>query len=335
MFEILSSEIILKATYESIYMVSISLVFAIGLGVPLGILLAETRKQGVLANSLMYTVLQTLINILRSVPFIILLVAILPFTRLVVGTSIGTTAAIVPLTLYIDPFMGRLIEQAILEIPPTIIECAKTLGANRLEIILYFILPEARPAIILAITNSMIGLINAYHNFDSSQGTKFSTYAYYYVQGEVKKYVRESGLVKVSSDLIKLNQSIEKVREHMSQKLGREPSITELSLFLEVDEEKIEEARVAALDVKSLDYSFEDDSTELYNSVASYDRDTDPRVLDLKTEISKLPEEEKHLIVARYFDDMTQSEASRELGISQVQVSRKEGKILEKLRCNL
>ena len=182
---------------------------------------------------------------------------------------------------------------------------------------------------------AMIGLINAYHNGDRSQGTKFSTYAYYYVQGEVKKYVRESGLVKVSSDLIKLNQSIEKVSEHMSQKLGREPSITELSLFLEVDEEKIEEARVAALDVKSLDYSFEDDSTELYNSVASYDRDTDPRVLDLKTEISKLPEEEKHLIVARYFDDMTQSEASRELGISQVQVSRKEGKILEKLRCNL
>ena len=182
---------------------------------------------------------------------------------------------------------------------------------------------------------AMIGLINAYHNFDSSQGTKFSTYAYYYVQGEVKKYVRESGLVKVSSDLIKLNQSIEKVREHMSQKLGREPSITELSLFLEADEEKIEEARVAALDVKSLDYIFEDDSTELYNSVASYDRDTDPRVLDLKTEISKLPEEEKHLIVARYFNDMTQSEASRELGISQVQVSRKEGKILEKLRCNL
>ncbi|EMF0148908.1 aminotransferase class V-fold PLP-dependent enzyme [Enterococcus hirae] len=147
--------------HVSIYMVSISLVFAIGLGVPLGILLAETRKQGVLANSLMYTVLQTLINILRSVPFIILLVAILPFTRLVVGTSIGTTAAIVPLTLYIVPFMGRLIEQAILEIPLTIIECAKILGANRLEIILYFILPEARPAIILAITNSMIGLINA------------------------------------------------------------------------------------------------------------------------------------------------------------------------------
>ena len=79
----------------------------------------------------------------------------------------------------------------------------------------------------------MVGLINAYHNFDSSQGTKFSTYAYYYVLGEVRKFVREAGLVKVSSDLVKLNQSIEKVREVMSQRLGREPTTTEISLFLE------------------------------------------------------------------------------------------------------
>ncbi len=178
----------------------------------------------------------------------------------------------------------------------------------------------------------MIGLINAYHNFDSSQNTKFSTYAYYYVLGEVKKYVRESGLLKVSNDLVKLNQSVLKAKEVMSQRLGREPSISEVSLFLEIDEEKIEEARVALLDVKSLDYSFDDESDELYNSVASYDKDTDPMILDLKSEISKLPLEDKDLIIARYFDDMTQSEASRELGISQVQVSRKEGKILEKLK---
>lgn len=181
----------------------------------------------------------------------------------------------------------------------------------------------------------MIGLINAYHNYDSSQGTKFSTYAYYYIQGEVKKYVRDSGLVKISGDLIKLNNSVERAKEHMRQKLGREPTTTEVSLFLEIDEEKIEEAKVAALDVKSLDYSFEDESVELYNSVAAIDKDTDPRVLDLKTEISKLPVEDRHLIVARYFEDMTQSETSRELGISQVQVSRKEGKILEKLRSSL
>lgn len=181
----------------------------------------------------------------------------------------------------------------------------------------------------------MIGLINAYHNFDSTQGTKFSTYAYYYVLGEVRKYVRESGLVKVSSDLVKLNQCIEKTSEQMSQRLGREPTTTELSLFLEIDEEKIEEARVAALDVKSLDYSVDEALPEFYNSVASYDKETSPEILDLRREISRLSDEEKNLIVARYYEDMTQSEASRELGISQVQVSRKEGKILEKLRLAL
>lgn len=181
----------------------------------------------------------------------------------------------------------------------------------------------------------MIGLINAYHNFDSSQGTKFSTYAYYYVLGEVRKYVRESGLVKVSSDLVKLNQCIEKTSEQMSQRLGREPTTTELSLFLEIDEEKIEEARVAALDVKSLDYSVDEALPEFYNSVASYDKETSPEILDLRRELSRLSDEEKNLIVARYYEDMTQSEASRELGISQVQVSRKEGKILEKLRVAL
>lgn len=181
----------------------------------------------------------------------------------------------------------------------------------------------------------MIGLINAYHNFDSTQGTKFSTYAYYYVLGEVRKYVREAGLVKVSSDLVKLNQSIEKTSEQMSQRLGREPTTTEISLFLEIDEEKIEEARVAALDVKSLDYSVDEALPEFYNSVASYDKETSPEILDLRRELSRLSDEEKNLIVARYYEDMTQSEASRELGISQVQVSRKEGKILEKLRVAL
>lgn len=181
----------------------------------------------------------------------------------------------------------------------------------------------------------MIGLINAYHNFDSTQGTKLSTYAYYYVLGEVRKYVREAGLVKVSSDLVKLNQCIEKTSEQMSQRLGREPTTTEISLFLEIDEEKIEEARVAALDVKSLDYSVDEALPEFYNSVASYDKETSPEILDLRRELSRLSDEEKNLIVARYYEDMTQSEASKELGISQVQVSRKEGKILEKLRVAL
>ena len=135
--------------------------------------------------------------------------------------------------------------------------------------------------------------------------------------------------------LVRLNQCIEKTSEQMSQRLGREPTTTELSLFLEIDEEKIEEARVAALDVKSLDYSVDEALPEFYNSVASYDKETSPEILDLRRELSRLSDEEKNLIVARYFEDMTQSETSRELGISQVQVSRKEGKILEKLRVAL
>lgn len=178
----------------------------------------------------------------------------------------------------------------------------------------------------------MLGLINAYRHFDNSQDTKFSTYAYYYVLGEVKKYVRESNLVKVSNDLVKINQAVDRASEKMSQSLGREPTTTELSLFLEIDEEKIEEARVAALDIRSLDYVADEDSLEFYNSIMTTDTEMNSEILDLRVALEELSPEEKMLIIARYYDDLTQSEASRELGMSQAQVSRKEGKILEKLK---
>lgn len=181
----------------------------------------------------------------------------------------------------------------------------------------------------------MLGLVDAYRHYDSSQNTKFSTYAYYYVSGEVKKYVRESNLVKVSSELVKVNQSVEQAREVMSQSLGREPTVTELSLFLGIDEEKIEEARVAALDVRSLDYVADEESSDFYNSIMTTDNGMSSEILDLRFALEGLSPEEKDLIVSRYFEDLTQSETSRELGISQVQVSRKEGKILEKLRVQL
>ena len=178
----------------------------------------------------------------------------------------------------------------------------------------------------------MLGLVDAYRHFDRSQDTKFSTYAYYYVLGEVKKYVRESNLVKVSGDLVKVNQAVDRAREAMSQSLGREPTITELSLFLEIDEEKIEEARVAALDIRSLDYTVDEDSSDFYNSIMSTENGMNLDILDLRVALDGLSSEEKALIIARYYEDLTQSETSRELGISQVQVSRKEGKILEKLK---
>lgn len=181
----------------------------------------------------------------------------------------------------------------------------------------------------------MLGLVDAYRHYDGSLNTKFSTYAYYYILGEVRKFIKDSNLVKVSSDLIKINSSVEKAKEAMSQSLGREPTLTELSLFLEIDEEKIEEARVASLDIRSLDYMVDDESNDLYNSIISTDNGMNCEILDLKFALDGLSDDEKNLIISRYFDDLTQTETSRELGISQVQVSRKEGKILEKLKCVL
>lgn len=181
----------------------------------------------------------------------------------------------------------------------------------------------------------MIGLVNAFNNFDEKFNIKFSSYAYYYVLGEVTKYIRENRSVKVSKDVIKLHSSIEKTKSIMEQRLGREPTITEVSLFLEIDEEKIREVEEAMSEIKSLDFVYDEDGCEMYSSIGVVDKETSADILDLKEELMNLSEEERNIILARYFEEMTQSEASKELGISQVQVSRKEGKILEKLRCRL
>ena len=182
---------------------------------------------------------------------------------------------------------------------------------------------------------AMMGLVQASKNFDEHYQIKFSTYAFYYITGEVNKYIRESSMIKTSKDLIQLNRSIEKAKDLMMQKLGREPSITEISLFLEVDEEKILQAQQAISDVKSLDYIYSDDGCELYNSVQSIEQGMDADILDLRNEITNLPKEEKELILARYYGELSQSETSQKLGMSQAQVSRNEAKILQKLKQRL
>ena len=180
----------------------------------------------------------------------------------------------------------------------------------------------------------MMGLIDAYNHYNSDFDTKFSSYAYYYIVGEVTKFVRENRSLRVSKDIVKLSQSIESTRDMMRQRLGREPTDIEVSLYMEIDEEKIGEVRDAMQEVQSLDFAYDED-VSLYNSVMSFDTGTSADVLDLRYEIGRLNADEKQLISARYFQDMTQSEASKCLGMSQVQVSRKEGKILEKLRQRL
>ena len=172
---------------------------------------------------------------------------------------------------------------------------------------------------------AMLGLIDAHKHYDESFNTKFSTYAYYYIVGEVNKYIRESSSLKVSRNLIDLNKKVIKTKELMSQKLGREPTNLEISLYLEVDEEVINNAITACSEVSQIENE----------DVKSYDNITSSTILDLREEIKKLPKTEKNLIMARYYDELTQSETSKILGISQVQVSRKEKKVLQKLKSNL
>ena len=181
----------------------------------------------------------------------------------------------------------------------------------------------------------MMGLINASKNYRKDTGVKFSTYAYTYVLGEVTKYMRDNRDIKVSRDVIKLKQSISKAKDHLRQKLQREPTNLELSLILEIDEEKISEIESVCADVKSLDYSYSDEDMNLYQSIKVEDKEINPNILDLRESIKNLNDEEKKLIYSRYYCDLTQSETSREMGISQVQVSRKEAKILQKLKTRL
>ncbi|MCO6323659.1 methionine ABC transporter permease [Staphylococcus epidermidis] len=157
----LDSSQLLQALHETLYMVTVSLVIGALIGIPLGILLVVTRKNGIWSNTILHQVLNPIINILRSIPFIILLIAIVPFTKLLVGTSIGTTAAIVPLTVYVAPYIARLVENSLLEVDDGIIEAAKAMGASPLQIIRYFLLPEALGSLILAITTAIIGLIGS------------------------------------------------------------------------------------------------------------------------------------------------------------------------------
>lgn len=152
---------IVKAILETLEMVSISLLIGSLLGIPLGISLVITNAKGIIKNKAASVILNNVVNIVRSVPFIILLVAIVPFTKLIVGTSIGTEAAIVPLIVFIIPYIARLVENSLFEVSGGILEAAEAMGATTFQIIWHFLLPEALSSLILSITTATIGLIGA------------------------------------------------------------------------------------------------------------------------------------------------------------------------------
>ncbi|MCT8089122.1 ABC transporter permease [Acinetobacter sp. ANC 4216] len=157
----LSIDQFVTALQETFHMVFFALLFGCIWGFIQAIILLVTRPEGILPNRVIYHGLNPIVNALRSLPFIILLIAFIPLTKLLVGTSIGTWAAIVPLTIYIGPYMGRLIETSLLEVNEGIIESAQAMGASPMQIIFRFILPEARSSLILNLTTATISLIGA------------------------------------------------------------------------------------------------------------------------------------------------------------------------------
>ena len=157
----LSIDQFVTALQETFQMVFFSLLFGCTWGLVQGITLVVTRTGGILQNRAIYYFLNPIVNALRSLPFIILLIAVIPLTKLLVGTSIGTWAAIVPLTIYVGPYLGRLIETSLLEVNEGIIESAQAMGATPWQIIFKFIIPEARSSLILNLTTGTITLIGA------------------------------------------------------------------------------------------------------------------------------------------------------------------------------
>ncbi|MCZ0928360.1 methionine ABC transporter permease [Vreelandella janggokensis] len=153
-------ELIIQATLDTLYMVGISGLISTLLGLPLGVMLYVTRPRQILAKPLLNHVLGIVTNVGRSIPFIILMVAIIPFTRMLVGTSIGINAASVPLTIAAIPFVARLIEGALNEISPGLIEAAQAMGATPWQIITKVLIPEARGGIITGLTITLVTLVS-------------------------------------------------------------------------------------------------------------------------------------------------------------------------------
>ena len=151
--------IIIDATLDTLTMVALAGGLGILFGLPLGIFLATSKKGELFASPTLNAALGFLVNVTRSTPFIILVVAIVPFTRLIAGTSIGTRAAIVPLTIAATPFIARIVEAAIREVDQGLVEAARAFGATPLQIVRKVLVPEAAPAIILGLTLAIVSLL--------------------------------------------------------------------------------------------------------------------------------------------------------------------------------
>lgn len=185
----------------------------------------------------------------------------------------------------------------------------------------------------------MIGLLKALERYEVSSNTKFSTYAVFWIRGEILEYLRKDKNIKVSKEVISLSKEVDICSDMLRQKFGREPSISEIAFCLEKDEASIVDAIYSKEFVLSSDYAINQDEegkdVNLYDTVPYYEVGYEAEYLDLHQALDGLSEDERKIIELRYFQDMTQSEVSREFGTNQVNISRNETKILQKLRKNM
>lgn len=184
----------------------------------------------------------------------------------------------------------------------------------------------------------MIGLLKAVENYKSDSNTKFSTYAFIWIRGEILEYLRCDKNIKFSKDILSLSKEVEIVRERLREKLNREATISEIATILEKDEASIIDAINSKEFVLSSDYvvNQDDDGKDvcLYDTIPYYEKGYDEDILMLHSALDNLNEEERKIIDFRYFQDMTQSEVSKYFGTNQVNISRREDKILQKIRGN-
>ncbi len=180
---------LLQGVGESLYMTLMSTLFAYIIGLPAGIFLVTSSKDGIRPRPWLFKTLDVIVNLTRSIPFLILLVAIIPFTRLITGTTIGSTATVVPLTLSAAPFVARLVESSLKEVDAGVVEAAQSMGASNSQIVWKVLLPESRPSLFIggaiAITtilgySAMAGFVGG-----GGLGTIAINYGYYRYQNGI------------------------------------------------------------------------------------------------------------------------------------------------------